>query len=327
MLLSLFLIASSDRNKKSKQFLNILHRNHHLLRNLQINNGILMGFNKYSQTGNSIRFQTKMKYPPKDNVSANIIIPVKVFYTNSKNESYDPNCSNTMDCIENYCTYICIVEAANNNISKVKYNDKGQYSLSSLAHLTKDISSQKEKVNNKFSELLDRTNISSLENANISLKSGRHFVISGELDSSFESDNITLILSNNRELSCKGNLDRYYPHKYFLDCDTSISSINADLKNSFAYLENDKNKGFIINFDQSGNSTIETNDYPKKKSSGISTGGIIAIVIPCIILLLLAVGLVFSLRNRAPNPPLKEIVNNSNTIGAAGASSEVVANQ
>ena len=65
----------------------------------------------------------------------------------------------------------------------------------------------------------------------------------------------------------------------------------------------------------------------KKKSSGLSTGGIIAIVIPCIILLLLIVGLAYFLNRRAPTPPLKELVNTSNTVGPAGASSEAVVNQ
>ena len=126
MLLSLFLIASNNRNKISKKFLNILHKNHHLLRNLEINDGILMGFNKYSQTGNSIRFQTKMKYPLNVNDSESIIIPLNISYTNNQSITlHYPNCSK-LDCIENYSTYIYSEIAANSNISKVKYNDKGQ---------------------------------------------------------------------------------------------------------------------------------------------------------------------------------------------------------
>ena len=113
----------------------------------------------------------------------------------------------------------------------------------------------------------------------------------------------------------------------------SNTSINVDLQNTFDYLENDKDNGFIINFEQTGNSSIiQSNDYiPKIKSSGISTGSIIAIILPCIFLLLLAVGLVFSLRNRvansSTNPPLQEIANNINTVEAIRVSSEVVVNQ
>ena len=99
-----------------------------------------MGFNKYSQAGNSIRFQTKMKYPLNVNDSESIIIPLNISYTNNQSITlHYPNCSK-LDCIENYCTYICSELAENNNISKVKFNDKDQvnkYSLSSLVHLIK----------------------------------------------------------------------------------------------------------------------------------------------------------------------------------------------
>ena len=342
ILLILFLNVSNDTTKRPKKFLNILHKDHHFLRKLETYEGILNGFYNYELKSNVINFYAKIKYPKGVNItkesSETKIIPLIISYTNEKNKTTvneNATCNNIDDCDETrrYCTIKCSLQVNNNNISKVKFNDndsKNKYTLSSLAHTTKDISSQKEKEN-KNSELLNIANISLLEHANISLKSGRHFVISGVLDDDgFESDDIKLIIANNykRDLSCTGKKDSYYTKKYLLDCDTSISSIKTNLQNTFAYLEDNKDKGFIINFDGSSNSsTIETNDYiPKKKSTGISTGGIIAIVIPCILLLLLAVGLVFSLRKRAPNPPLKELANN-NTIGAVGASSEVVVNQ
>ena len=61
----------------------------------------------------------------------------------------------------------------------------------------------------------------------------------------------------------------------------------------------------------------------------MSTGGIIAVTIPCIILLVGVVGLSFALKNKNQNPPLKDIVNNNNnTVGIAGAgSSQVVVQQ
>ena len=237
-----------------------------------------MGFDKYSQQGNVFKFKAKVKYHDEDKINHYIIIPVNISYINEKEvNSRDINCTNNTNCIDFYCTYECSLQVENINISKVKFNDKNynnKYSLSSLCNITKDISSQKEN-DNKNRGLLDRTNITFLEHANISLKSGRHFVIRGDLDSNFASNNIKLILSKNnyrRDLSCEGYKDAKFPYNYFLDCDTSITSINADLQNTFAYLENDKDKGFIINFDQIGNSTtIQTNDYiPKRKSSGIS---------------------------------------------------------
>ena len=118
---------------------------------------------------------------------------------------------------------------------------------------------------------MDIKNISILDNANIFRKSGRHFVIKGELDSDYVSDNIKLIISKNnarRDLSCKGYVDSInLIAYYFLDCDTSDSSLNIDLQNSFAYLEGDKQKGIIINFDQSDNSTLRTSDYYTSKKN------------------------------------------------------------
>ena len=335
ILLSLFLIISTDRNERGKKFLN---KKHHLFRKLEESEGILMGFNNFEKKSNLIKFNTKIKYPSEDKISQNVVIPINITYTNVEEPDLRyPNCTNNTDCINFYCTYYCSVVITNNNISKVKFNDKDEkykYKLSSLANITKDISSKKDS-DTKNRKILDRNDISILDNASFSSKSGRHFVVKGDLDSDYVSDNIKLIVSKStygRELPCKGYKDSYYAYNYYLDCDTSISSINADLQNAFAYLEDD-DKGFIINFEKSANSTttnstIETNDYiPKKKSKGISTGGIVAIVIPCILLLLLAVGLVFSLRSRAPNPPLKELANTSNTVGPAGASSEAVVHQ
>ena len=305
ILLSLFLIISTDRNERGKKFLN---KKHHLFRKLEESEGILMGFNNFEKKSNLIKFNTKIKYPSEDKISPNVVIPINISYTNVEEpDLLYPNCTNN------------------------DKDEKYKYKLSSLANITKDISSKKDS-DTKNRKFLDRNKISILDDASFSSKSGRHFVVKGDLDSEYASDNIKLIVSKStygRELSCKGYKDSYYA--YSLDCDTSISSINADLQNAFAYLEDNDDKGFIINFEKSGNSTnstIETNDYiPKKKSKGISTGGIVAIVIPCILLLLLAVGLVFSLRSRAPNPPLKELANTSNTVGPAGASSEAVVHQ
>ena len=331
--LSLFLIVSSDKNKKANKFLKnfLFHKNHHLLRKLENSDkNLIIGFDKYSHNKEQkiIEFFTKIKFPHADNITSNISIPLNISFYNPKEVV-----SKNVECGErgrhdSYCTYFCMTDIQNNNISTVKLNDKdNQYFLTSLADATKVISSQK---SNNF---LNINNITILDHAEIFRKSERHFVIKGELlDSDYESNNIKLIEAINsygKKLSCKGYEDRVnLMTYYFLDCDISDSPINIDLQNSFAYLEDSKDKGIIINFDNSDNSTMTVSGLaPKKKSSGLSTGGIIAIVIPCILLLILAGGLIFYLNRKAPNPPLKELANNSNTIGPAGASSSNVVNQ
>ena len=71
---------------------------------------------------------------------------------------------------------------------------------------------------------------------------------------------------------------------------------------------------------------IENFDFhAQKKNSGLSTGGIIAITIPCAIILIGILGLALALKGKNPNPPLKDLVNN-NTVGinGTGSSQEVV---
>ena len=83
------------------------------------------------------------------------------------------------------------------------------------------------------------------------------------MDYDYVSDNIKLIVSKStygRELPCKDYKDSYYAYNYYLDFNTSTSSINADLQNAFAYLE-DNNKGFIIIFEKFTNSTSTNSTY------------------------------------------------------------------
>ena len=225
-----------------------------------------MGFKYFEKKSNLIKFNTKIKYSSEDEISQNIVIPINISYTNEKElEVRYPNWTKNTDCIDLYCTYLCSEVITNNNISKIKFNDKDEkykYKLSSLADVTKDISSEKDsEVENR--KILDRNDISILDHASFSIKSGRHFVVKGDMDSEYVSDNIKLIVSKStygRELPCKGYKFSYYVYNYYLDCDTSTSSINADLQNAFAYLE-DNNKGFIINFEKFTNSTATNSTY------------------------------------------------------------------
>ena len=238
-----------------------------------------MGFDNFIHKSNYIQFKSKIKYPSDDKISQYVIIPINISYVNvTETDLRYLNYTKNNNCIDSYCTYLCSVLIDNTNITKVKFNDKAEnykYTLSSLANITKDISSKKDSdIKNRKN--LKRNDISFLEHAIISSKSGRHFEIKGDFGSNYESDNIKLIVSKNsysRELPCKGYKDSFYTNNYNLDCDISTSSINADLQNTFAYLEDkdDDNRGFIINFDKFDNSTvtnstIETNDYIPKKS-------------------------------------------------------------
>ena len=63
------------------------------------------------------------------------------------------------------------------------------------------------------------------------------------------------------------------------------------------------------------NYDIHTNNYYRKKNSGLSTGGIIAIIIPCVLALLAVASIALLLGRKAPEPSTQ------NTTNVAGINS------
>ena len=210
--------------------------------------------------------------------------------------------------------------------------------LSTLARATKN------DITSETSNRLSTTEIIPLKNAGITKQSTNSFVIRGnEINSitssnnleKYESQNIKLVSTKNgfkREIPCEGknSKDKDDEFYYFLSC-KSYDTIDRDLNNSYCYFEKDKTKSLLVQFGENNSTELYDYDYRyKKKSSGLSTGGIIAIIIPSIIVLLGVLGLAMALRNKSPTPPLRDMVNNNNnnnTVGVVGNSSEVVVHQ
>jgi len=150
----------------------------------------------------------------------------------------------------------------------------------------------------------------------------------------YESENIQLITNVNgvpKKIPCSGKNqkdssdDKTY---YFVESKGSNNLAGADLRHAILnYTKQDRI--VVLNFKEESkesNGTIlpPKVDY-KKKSGGLSTGGIIAIVIPTVLVLLGIGALAFFLSRRAvPSPPIKNIGNN--TMGVV-ASSEAVVHQ
>ena len=149
------------------------------------------------------------------------------------------------------------------------------------------------------------------------------------IDSDYSSNNIQLLTNYNgnpRRIPCisyeKQNKTDDLTY-YHLESKGSNYLTNTDLNYAVANITT-KDRIFIIDFQEGENSTIlpEKEQY-KKNSGGLSTGGICAIVIPALIVLLGVGALVFFLSRRAvPSPPqMKNIANN--TMGVV-ASSEAI---
>lgn len=180
-----------------------------------------------------------------------------------------------------------------------------------------------------------------LQKAKITEHNGNFFKIRGNLYgwnnyynwecdpiSNVESENILLIAMNDERpatIQCKGYyaIDKEDDKQYYYLETTGINQeVNSTLQYSIAYFTK-QNKTIMLDFDSLDESKIIKKQLYKKTSGGLSTGGIIAVIIPCIIILLGVAGLVFFLLKKpAPPVPLKNMPNN-NTIGI-GSSEGVV---
>ena len=175
-----------------------------------------------------------------------------------------------------------------------------------------------------------------LENANFTSQSPNSFKIKGEnIGTRFDSENIFLITAVNgspKKIPCSGKRDKDNSddkNYYFLQSKGSNNLAGANLSYALLNYTTKGNRMAILDFSENSknaNGTIlpPKVDY-KKKSGGLSTGGIIAIVIPAVLVLLGIGALAFFLSRRAvPSPPIKNIGNN--TMGVV-ASSEAVVHQ
>ena len=161
----------------------------------------------------------------------------------------------------------------------------------------------------------------------------RYFVYENYIgdSSSYSSNNIQLLTNyygKPKRIPCVGDFiknktdDKTY---YNLESKDLNYLTYTDLNYAIANITT-QDKIFIIDFQEGENSTIlPEKEAFKKKSGGLSTGGIIAIVIPAVLILLGVGALAFFLSRRAvPPPPVKNIANN--TMGVV-ASSEAVVHQ
>ena len=161
----------------------------------------------------------------------------------------------------------------------------------------------------------------------------RYFVYENYIgdSSSYSSNNIQLLTNyygKPKRIPCVGDFiknktdDKTY---YNLESKDLNYLTYTDLNYAIANITT-QDRIFIIDFQEGENSTIlPEKEAFKKKSGGLSTGGIIAIVIPAVLILLGVGALAFFLSRRAvPPPPVKNIANN--TMGVV-ASSEAVVHQ
>ena len=321
---NLIILLITNQSAKINKNLKNIDKYSFSLRQLDDSDVFLIGFDNYNYNTSQISFNTYLSCDePEDNIKLPIIIE-----TGSKSDSKDVNCiRNKRENDENVYLYYCNFSFSDKVVT-IKFNDTGKYQISSLANST--MNSINEQIEPKLAKA-KRMKI--LKNAEIINRASTSFEIRGNgLNSIDASKNIRLVVINNgvkRDLPCEGDLKKYKDDDqeyYSLTC-KSFEVLNTNLSDTIGYFENNNSKILKIEFPEGINgttigTTISTQNYyySKKKNSGMSTGGIIAIIIPSVLVLLGIIALVFFLRRETPNPLLKDTGNN-NTIGVVGTAS------
>ena len=159
---------------------------------------------------------------------------------------------------------------------------------------------------NTYNNLFDDANIFLLQKS-ILIQNGRSFNISGKMNENpnFEKNKKIELIANpeseqeKKEINCSiidNNLERYT-----INCNID-NNIKYNLNNSLSI--NDKNILLIVFGDESSivNNTDNMNNYNyrtySKKSSGLNTGGIIAIILVPVIALALIIFIIIFLKRK-----------------------------
>lgn len=328
ILMSLFLFCNSQN-----------HQNLNVLRKLETTNEIILfGFDNYTYSfePKSLKFYTYflLKNIIDNRIPTSFNIDTHITDEKNNQSTYVFNCTYTK-YIKKYLQYECSNSTYNLRHPK-KINVASNFTDSNFAGY---INSTSPFVDAMKTNLVDLNglvifdNLDILKNSTLVEHKGTYFKIKsddGWYDEAPESENIQLILfSNNykKYIKCRGYLDddENEDEKYFLETTGINPEVNGKLQYAIANYTK-KGKYYMLDFgENAGNSTISPeHTLYKKKKGGLSTGGIIAVLIPTILVLLGIAGLVYFLGNRTPIQPLPKVVNN-NTIGVA--SSENIMNK
>jgi hypothetical protein len=197
--------------------------------------------------------------------------------------------------------------------NSIKLNGENSLNLSS-SEISKKMG---ENIQNQIANIFDRencilTNCTAYSNKN-------SLIIEGENDGTdLVSNDCNLLFVQDDEMkniSCKINAEDKDSNKFKIVCEPNFV-VNSDLSNNSLVIINNKNKVVTLIFDKEGksqaNSTTDTNSYFRKnlKSSegGLSSGTIIAIILPLVAAIAIATALILLFKYKSnPTPPIEEV--------------------
>ena len=240
----------------------------------------------------------------------------------------DVNCEKEAVVNENKLKYKCAIDAKNSNIKNIAINKDINFDGNEVDLIISPLAS--EYINNlqnlpeSYTNLLENANIFVLQKSKLN-QNEKVFNISGIMEENpqFElNKNITLITNsssqqNKKEINCR-IVDTTLA-KYTLNCRLD-DNVKYDLNNSLGVVDDDI---LLVSFEDNSIITYDTNtsEYTNhrlfyKKSSGLSAGAIVAIILVPIIALALIISAFFFFKRK----------NNDKIMTEASASKIVLQN-
>ena len=287
-----------------------------------IPNKLVIGYDNYKHSSDILSFYTYVRYylvRPYSRIVilVNIIRNLRALDEFNQNINCNYNRSNT-NGDEIISVYKC-EENVTGTISKVEVTNIVNLTQSPLAiSMGKDLNKQEgDKISDQGLVVIKDCKIIISPNGIITIKGTSDAQLDQEdlilyviqNDGSYVEVPATLSTGNNSEINI---------------IFTPTKSIHSNLQGVIGKLEGGKN--IYLNFTNEDSAEL---DYPigyswnknKKTSSGLSAGGIVGIIIPCILVLAVTAGLVFFLGRKPPILPTQNI---GNTIGVTSSSDIVI---
>ncbi len=252
---------------------------------------ILLGFDNYSFTSNIINFFAYIKYfnsDPEKDLSFNLHI------TRNKNLRYLDNediqvahCELIITNPEGMCKYNCSAENITKGFSKVEIKlDSNDFdTITNYARITS--SNLQEQKGKRLSD----KGLVVIDGCELRKENDNDYIIIGKNDSSFNNNSATLYVKNydGKKVDFPSKIN-YKNNQVKIKLNPKIA-VQAHLNRTLGMIDNDKNIFLLFDKEDYLYHTDEDNFfYPnKKKKSGLSGGAIVAIILPCIAVLLIIV--------------------------------------
>ena len=286
------------------------------------NEVILLGFDDFRKINKTFIFNANLKkFDPNFKIKS-LTFPVNLYYKKNL-RVLDERQDSTCDCDDSNEIVECLCRGSceNENYTRIELiedfainGEKNNLALSSIAE------EQKRKINNQKNDIFQKDGVVVIMKDAILEDFSSKFNLRGSPDTLYNfptsNSNLMVMKYNNKttNFSCNGEIES---NDYILHCNKSSFGIRLDLNNTIAEIDGDSKEKMLIQFQTGDNSFINStrrSDYliKKSKKKGLSTGGIIAIIIPTIIVLLGVLGLAFML-NRNQNSQLQNPVATTST--------------